>query len=77
MAKAYFLRCAKKTSNLASINMTQLRATPVPRPPVKLQMRFARIREAQQKFTATKEKAISEADNLFNSLAQRAFKGEL
>jgi type I restriction enzyme S subunit len=28
-ARSYFVRCAKKTSNLASINMTQLRALPV------------------------------------------------
>ena len=32
-AKSYFLRCSKQTTNLASINMTQLRATPVPLPP--------------------------------------------
>lgn len=32
--RAYFLGCAKRTTNLASINSVQLRALPVPIPPV-------------------------------------------
>ena len=40
-AKSYFLRCSKQTTNLASINMTQLRATPIPIPPLPLQQKFA------------------------------------
>ena len=32
-AKRYFLRCAKQTTGIASINKTQLRALPVPLPP--------------------------------------------
>lgn len=77
LAKAYFLRCAKKTSNLASINMTQLKATPVPCPPTELQQRYAEIRREHQKSIDTKERALAESDNLFSSLVQRAFKGEL
>lgn len=36
-ARQYFLGCAKRTTNLASINMTQLRALPVLLPPLTLQ----------------------------------------
>ena len=32
--RAYFLDCAKRTTNLASINSTQLKALPVPIPPL-------------------------------------------
>ena len=39
-AKMYFLRCAKKTTNLASINMTQLRGLPVPVPPLSQRLKF-------------------------------------
>ena len=41
VARHYFLKSAKKTTNLASINMTQLRALPVVLPPVNLQRQFA------------------------------------
>ncbi len=44
--RAYFQSCAKRTTNLASINMTQLRACPVPVPPVAEQHRIvARVDE--------------------------------
>ncbi len=42
-AKLYFLRAAKRTTNLASINMTQLRALPVPVPEQAEQMRFCAL----------------------------------
>ncbi len=75
-AKSYFLRCAKKTTNLASINMTQLRGLPVPLPPLSLQRQFVKhaikIKATEGKQTAT----LREADHLFDSLVQRAFRGE-
>jgi type I restriction enzyme S subunit len=44
--RTYFQSCAKRTTNLASINMTQLRACPVPVPPVAEQDRIvARVDE--------------------------------
>lgn len=77
VARAYFLRCAKKTSNLASINMTQLRALPVPRVPIDQQKRFVTEAEDVRKMQLRDEKSIRDADHLFNSLVQRAFRGEL
>lgn len=41
--RAYFLSCAKQTTNLASINKTQLSAMPVPAPPPSEQQRIAEI----------------------------------
>ena len=40
-AKRYFLGCAKQTTGIASINMTQLRALPLLMPPMELQNQFA------------------------------------
>lgn len=77
VAKAYFLRCAKKTTNLATINMRQLRALPVPLPPLSEQQDFqeevAVVRDLDGKCAA----AFDQSDGLFASLVQRAFRGEL
>lgn len=40
-AKRYFLGCAKQTTGIASINITQLRALPMLMPPMELQNQFA------------------------------------
>jgi type I restriction enzyme, S subunit len=44
--KAYFLKCAKKTSNLASINSTQVKLFPVLVPPLDEQERLIRVLSA-------------------------------
>ena len=76
-AKAYFLKCAKQTTNLASINMTQLKKLPVMIPPITLQEKYVGFLEDKEKLQAEKGKASESVNNLFNSLLQRAFKGEL
>ncbi|MEU6749396.1 restriction endonuclease subunit S [Spirillospora sp. NPDC046719] len=43
--KAYFLRIAKQTTNLATINSTQLKALPLPVPPVADQDKFILVME--------------------------------
>jgi type I restriction enzyme, S subunit len=76
-AKAYFLSCAKRTTNLASINMTQLRALPVPLPALASRKEFAervteiRALEAEQAASRTR------LDHLFQSMQHWAFSGEL
>ena len=48
LGRRYFLSVAKQTTNLASINSTQLRAMPVPIPPLHEQERILRlVREAR------------------------------
>jgi type I restriction enzyme S subunit len=76
-AKAYFLRCAKKTTNLATINMRQLRALPVPLPPVTQQQQFQEEYEVIRDLTKKCTDAFVQAGDMFASLAQRAFRGEL
>lgn len=77
IVKSYFLRCAKKTTNLASINMTQLRLLPVPLPPTKLQKQFEDEFNMIRNMIKEHVKAEKKSDDLFRSLVQRAFKGEL
>lgn len=48
-AKRYFLRCAKQTTGIASINMKQLRSLPVLTPPMELQQQFATFVEQTDK----------------------------
>ena len=75
--KAYFLKMAKQTTGIASINMTQLKNFRVIFPDFSLQKKFADIIEniEQQKSQIIQQQTYSE--NLFQSLMQRAFKGEL
>jgi type I restriction enzyme S subunit len=75
--KDYFFRSAKKTTNLASINMTQLRALSVPLPSLLSQQEFAaRVTE----ISALQEKLADgskQAETLFQSLLSQAFSREL
>jgi type I restriction enzyme S subunit len=76
-ARSYFIRCAKKTSNLASINMTQLRALPVPAAPLSLQRKFAqRVREIREMEKA-QARSRARLNTLFASVVDRAFGGRL
>jgi type I restriction enzyme S subunit len=76
-AKAYFLRCAKKTTNLASINMTQLKGLPVPTPPLSEQLRFQKAKNMISRSREARKHAVSYAASLFHALVQSAFRGEL
>ena len=59
------------------INMTQLRAFPVPVPPVELQRRFAEISGQHERLRAQQHEAARQAEQLFGALLGRAFRGEL
>jgi type I restriction enzyme S subunit len=69
-AREYFLRCAKRTTNLASINMTQLRDLPVVLPTLDKQQifadRFAEVRSIQSQQTSATAKAKATFDALLN-----------
>lgn len=75
--KKYFLRSAKQTTGIASINMTQLKGFPLLVPPLGLQQIFATRIQAIEALKATHRAALAELDALFASLQQRAFSGEL
>lgn len=76
-ARAYFLRCAKRTTNLASINMTQLRALPVLLTSLALQREFVRQARAIEKLKSAHLASLAEMDAFFASLQHRAFSGQL
>lgn len=75
--KRYFLKAAKQTTGIASINMKQLKKCPMFIPPIDLQNTFA---ERVQKIEAQKETMTTSLCGLqdnFNAMIQQAFKGEL
>ena len=76
-AKHYFLSCAKRSSNLASVNATQVRAFPVPLPPIREQGKFVSAVEQWVEASERLASALKDADRLHMSLANGAFSGEL
>jgi type I restriction enzyme S subunit len=75
--KRYFLRSAKQTTGIASINMGQLRQFPLLVPPLELQRAFAERVRAIEALKAQHRTHLSHLDALFASLQHRAFRGEL
>lgn len=75
--KRYFLRSAKQTTGIASINMTQLRAFPLLLPPLTLQHEFADQVSAANTLATRHLDSLNKLDSLFAALQHRAFRGEL
>lgn len=75
--KRYFLRAAKQTTGIASINSTQLKNFPALIPSLDLQQRFAKCVVSSQKLNKRLIETGATTDTLFNSLLQNAFKGSL
>jgi type I restriction enzyme S subunit len=75
--KRYFLRAAKQTTGIASINMTQLRAFPLLVPPLALQLKFAETVAKIEGLRKRETASLGQIDGLFASLQDRAFRGEL
>ena len=79
--KKYFLSCAKQTTNLASINSTQLKNYPVRLPVIEEQKAILNMvsdvlkKERQVKDAA--ELVISQIDVMKKAVLARAFRGEL
>lgn len=72
-SKRYFLGCAKQTTGIASINMTQLRALPVLMPPLPKQEEFVLFKAQVNKSKVAVQKALDETQLLFDSLMQEYF----
>ena len=79
--KTYFLSCSKQTTNLASINSTQLKGFPVKLPSLSEQLQIVSIiddlidRENQARIAA--EAVLAQIDTMKKSILARAFRGEL
>lgn len=76
-AKDYFLSCAKRSSNLASINSTQVKAFAVPVPSIELQRKFVMAVEQWERTADRLNAAYAHATHLFRSLSHHAFNGDL
>ena len=72
-AREYFIRCAKRTTNLASINMTQLRDLPVVLPALQTQRSFVdRFRDARS-IQSLQSAATTKAQAIFDALLAHVF----
>ncbi|MDP3798598.1 MAG: restriction endonuclease subunit S [Polaromonas sp.] len=71
--KAYFLRVAKKTTGIASINKTQLSAFPVVLPPLSMQEIFNRHVQSVESIIAQQDYASDKAKVSFDALLSKAF----
>lgn len=71
--KSYFLKVAKKTTGIASINKTQLSAFPVTLAPLALQEQFTRHVAVIESIAAHQTAALDKAQATFQSLLARAF----
>lgn len=74
--KTYFLRSAKQTTGIASINMKQLRGFPLLIPPKPLQCEFVRSVAEIEKLKTSACVAARKLEDMFKSLQHRAFSGE-
>lgn len=66
-----------KGATFREITLTRLRELPVPTPPLALQQRFSFAAQSVLDRRSQFVQALKESDNLFASLQQRAFRGEL
>ena len=64
-------------STFKAINSKQLLSLKIPLPPITLQQTFASIVERVEKIKERQKESREEIEELFNSLMQKAFKGEL
>ncbi len=79
--QSYFKDASKQTTNLASINLTQLRNCPIPIPPLpeqariisEVDLRLSVVQELEQ----TVEVALKRAGRLRQAILKRAFEGRL
>tara|TARA_R110001583_G_scaffold190028_1_gene353916 strand:+ start:729 stop:1985 length:1257 start_codon:yes stop_codon:yes gene_type:complete len=74
--KTYFLSCAKRTTNLASINSSQLKDFPVLLPPLPEQRQIAQILSTWDKAIVTTEKLIAASQQQKKALMQQLLTGK-
>ncbi|CAM3797486.1 restriction endonuclease subunit S [Rheinheimera salexigens] len=74
--KTYFLSCAKRSTNLASINSTQLKEFPVLIPPLPEQLKIAKILSTWDKAISTTERLIDNSKQQKKALMQQLLTGK-
>ena len=63
--------------DLPYINQSMIRDLPLPLPPIEQQQDYVRRKHKILASVGTQKRYLEDSNNLFNSLVQRAFKGEL
>jgi type I restriction enzyme S subunit len=71
--KRYFLKAAKQTTGIATINSTQLKQFPVILAPIKIQKQYKTAVENIEAQKAKLKQGMQESDDLFGALVQKAF----
>ncbi len=77
LGRRQLFRFGKTTSGLNTISLSNVRDTVILLPPLALQQRMEKAIEETTRLLTPLNAASSHATDLFNSLAQRAFNGEL
>ncbi|MCK6545748.1 restriction endonuclease subunit S [Myxococcota bacterium] len=75
--KSYFLSCAKQTTNLASINSTQLKNLPVPIPPIEEQREIVAAIESVAERQRTEDRYLAALRECKAALSSVLLTGEL
>lgn len=63
--------------SMLNISMEKFRSLDVPVPPIELQNQFATIVEKVEKIKEQNQQSLTELENLYGAVSQKAFKGEL
>jgi type I restriction enzyme S subunit len=75
--RMHLLQSANTTSGLNTISSSDVRSIPIMVPPLKVQAQFvAKVGHVEQ-LRATQQASLGALDDLFASLQDRAFRGEL
>ncbi|MFT6777303.1 MAG: type I restriction enzyme S subunit [Paraglaciecola sp.] len=74
--KTYFLSCAKRSTNLASINSTQLKQFPVLLPPLPEQRKISQVLSTWDKAISTTERLIDNSKQQKKALMQQTLTGK-
>ena len=72
-AKQYFLKCAKQTTGIASINMRQLKGLPILVPSQEIQLKFANFVRRVDQSKLTIQQSLDKLEMLKNALMQQYF----
>jgi type I restriction enzyme S subunit len=75
--KAQINNRAKKAVNQASVNQKDVRSIVIVKPPITLQKQFAAIVEKVESLKSRYQSSLTNLENLYGVLSQKAFKGEL